>query len=79
MTIELKSFKRALIIGKENMFSELSQIVSITEEANTVLTRMLSDCKNEKCLDEGTQVIHVLEEKSDSIAFKREDVVMRMT
>jgi uncharacterized protein len=71
----LKSFKRALVVGEENIFGELSQIIVIAAEANTILTNMLSHCKDEKCLDEGMQAIRVLENKSDSIAFKvNEDI-----
>jgi uncharacterized protein Yka (UPF0111/DUF47 family) len=66
----LKSFKRALVIGEENIFGELSEIITIASEANTKLNGMLSDCKNERCLDEGMQAIKVLENKSDKIAFK---------
>jgi uncharacterized protein len=71
----LKSFKRALVVGEENIFGELSQIIVIAEEANIKLNNMLSNCKNEKCLDEGMQAIRVLENRSDSIAFKvNEDI-----
>jgi uncharacterized protein Yka (UPF0111/DUF47 family) len=66
----LKSFKRAIVIGEENIFGELSQIITIASEANTKLYGMLSDCKNERCLDEGMQAIKVLENQSDKIAFK---------
>ncbi len=71
----MKSFTRALVVGEENIFGELSQIIIIAAEANTNLINMLSDCKNEKCLDEGMQAIRVLENKSDRIAFKvNEDI-----
>jgi len=71
----MKSFKRALVVGEENIFGELSQIIVIAEEANTKLNNMLSNCKNEKCLDQGMQAIRVLENKSDGIAFKvNEDI-----
>jgi uncharacterized protein len=66
----LKSFKHALVIGEETIFGELSQIITIASEANTKLYGMLSDCKNERCLDDGMQAIKVLENKSDQIAFK---------
>jgi uncharacterized protein Yka (UPF0111/DUF47 family) len=72
---QLKSFKRALVVGEKNIFAELSQIIVIAAEANTHLINMLSDCKNEKCLDAGMQAIRVLENKSDGIAFKvNEDI-----
>ncbi len=71
----MKSFKRILVVGEENIFGELSQIIVIAAEANTILYNMLSDCKNEKCLDTGMQAIRVLEDKSDKIAFKvNEDI-----
>ena len=71
----MKSFKRALVVGEENIFGELCQIIDIAAEANTNLMSMLGDCKNEKCLDEGMQKIHILENQSDNIAFKvNEDI-----
>ncbi len=71
----MKSFKRILVVGEENIFGELSQIIVIAAEANTILNNMLSDCKNENCLDTGMQAIRILENKSDSIAFKvNEDI-----
>ena len=71
----MKGFKRILVVGEENIFGELSQIIVIAAEANTILNNMLSDCKNEKCLDTGMQAIRVLEDKSDKIAFKvNEDI-----
>jgi uncharacterized protein len=71
----VKSFKKILVVGEENIFGELSQIIAIAAEANTILYNMLSDCKNEKCLDTGMQAIRVLEDKSDKIAFKvNEDI-----
>ena len=71
----MKSFKRALVIGEENIFGELSQIIVIASEANTILNKMLNDCKNEHCLDEGMEAIRILENKSDKIAFKvNEDI-----
>ena len=36
---------------------------------------MLGNCKNEEALDNGLQAIHLLEEKSDALAFKvNEDI-----
>jgi len=71
----VKGFKKILVVGEENIFGELSQIIVIAAEANTILKGMLSDCKNEKCLDTGMQAIRVLEDKSDKIAFKvNEDI-----
>jgi uncharacterized protein Yka (UPF0111/DUF47 family) len=71
----VKSFKRALVVGEKNIFGELSQIIVIAAEANRNLVSMLDDCKNEKNLDAGMQAIKVLENKSDTIAFKvNEDI-----
>jgi uncharacterized protein Yka (UPF0111/DUF47 family) len=71
----LKSFKRALVVGEENIFGELCQIIDIAAQANTNLVNMLSDCKNEQCLDTGMAAIKVLENKSDAVAFKiNEDI-----
>lgn len=71
----MKSFKRALVVGEENIFGELCQIIDIAAQANTNLVTMLSDCKNEQCLDMGMMAIKILENKSDVIAFKiNEDI-----
>jgi len=71
----VRSFKRALVIGEENIFAELSRIIVIASDANTILDNMLIHCKDEKCLDEGMQSIRALENKSDQIAFKvNEDI-----
>ncbi len=71
----MKSFKHALVVGEENIFGELCQIIDIAAEANQNLMSMLGDCKNEKCLDAGMQAIRVLENKSDAVAFKvNEDI-----
>ena len=71
----MKSFKRILVVGEENIFSELCQIIVIAADATTKLIDMIDDCKNEKCLYEGMQAIRSLENKSDSIAFKvNEDI-----
>ncbi len=66
----MKSLKRALVIGEENIFGELTQIIDIAEQANIHLVSMLSDCKNGQCLDVGERAIKVLEDESDAVAFK---------
>jgi len=66
----VKSFKRVLVVGEENIFGELCEIIGIAEQANSNLISMLSNCKDEQCLDRGMQAIKLLENKSDTVAFK---------
>ncbi len=66
----MKSLRHLLVVGEKNIFGELSQIIVIASEANTILQEMLSECQNEKPLDNGMQAIRVLENKSDNVAFK---------
>jgi predicted phosphate transport protein (TIGR00153 family) len=66
----LKSFKRFLVVGEENIFGRLSQIIAIAAEANQSLIGMLDDCKNGMVLDRGVQAIKGLENKADEVAFK---------
>jgi uncharacterized protein Yka (UPF0111/DUF47 family) len=71
----MKSFRHALVVGEETIFGELAQIIAIAEQANVSLMDMLSNCKNEKCIDAGMDAIKVLEKKSDEVAFKiNEDI-----
>lgn len=71
----VKSLKRILVVGEENIFGELSQIIVLAAEANALLMDMLGNCKNGEALDGGLQAMHVLEKKSDDIAFKiNEDI-----
>lgn len=66
----MKSFKRFLVVGEENIFGRLSQIIAIAAEANQSLIGMLDDCKNGMVLDRGVQAIKGLENKADEVAFK---------
>ncbi|MGD6807385.1 MAG: DUF47 family protein [Candidatus Bathyarchaeia archaeon] len=66
----MKSFKRVLVVGEENIFGELCQIIDIAAQANSDLLSMLGNCKDEQCLDKGMQSIKLLENKSDQVAFK---------
>jgi len=66
----LKSLKRVLVIGEQNIFSELTQIVTIAKQANALMVNMLKDSNNQKNLDDGMQGIRQLEKKSDEVAFK---------
>jgi uncharacterized protein Yka (UPF0111/DUF47 family) len=71
----LKNFKGILVLGERNIFAELSQIISIAAEANTILKVMFNDCWNTKTLTESMHAIRDLEKKSDEIAFKlNEDI-----
>jgi uncharacterized protein len=71
----LKNFKGILVLGERNIFAELSQIISIAIEANTILKVMFNDCCNSKKLAEKTLAIRDLEKKSDEIAFNlNEDI-----
>ena len=71
----LKNFKGILVLGERNIFAELSQIISIAVEANTILKVMFNDCWNTKILTENMHAIRDLEKKSDEIAFKlNEDI-----
>ena len=66
----MKNFKGILVLGERNIFTELSQIISIAVEANTILKVMFNDCWNTKTLTENMHAIRDLEKKSDEIAFK---------
>ncbi len=66
----MKSFKRVLVVGEQNIFGEIVQIIEIAEQANVNLSGMLRECKNEACLDSGMVAIKVLEKRSDDVAFK---------
>ena len=66
----MKSLKRVLVIGEQNIFSELTQIVTIAKQANALMVNMLKDSNNQKNLDDGMQGIRQLEKKSDEVAFK---------
>jgi uncharacterized protein Yka (UPF0111/DUF47 family) len=71
----VKSLKRVLVVGEENVMGKLSQIIIAAAEANSLLMDMLGHCKNGEALDSGQQAIHELEKKSDGIAFKiNEDI-----
>ena len=66
----MKIFKGILVVGERNVFSQLTQIVAIAREANTLVYNMFkSDYKEEK-LNEIMHEVQLLEKKSDEIAFK---------
>jgi uncharacterized protein len=66
----LKNFRGILVVGERNVFSELSQIVSIAAQANAILKVMFKDCCNKQVLTENMYAVRALEKKSDEIAFK---------
>jgi len=66
----MKRFKRALVIGEENIFGEVSQIIDIAAEANVKLIGLLDNCKNAALAEVDTEEIKRLEKKSDEVAFK---------
>ena len=66
----MKSFRGILVIGERNIFGELVQIVSIAQEANTILKGMFQAGYNHQVLAEKMNAIKTLEKKSDEVAFK---------
>jgi uncharacterized protein Yka (UPF0111/DUF47 family) len=66
----LKNFKGILVVGERNVFSQLSQIVSIAIEANALVYTMFKSDYKEKKLSEIMREVQLLEKKSDEIAFK---------
>jgi uncharacterized protein Yka (UPF0111/DUF47 family) len=71
----VKNFKHIFVVGEQNIFGEIAQMIAIAEETNKLLDHMLSECQNEKTLDLDMQAVRILEKKSDDIAFKvNEDI-----
>ena len=66
----LKSFRGILVVGEKNIFSELSQIIAIGTEANTLVSSMFNVDIKEKEVTEDMHSMQTLEKKSDDIAFK---------
>ena len=66
----LKSLRGILVVGEKNIFSELTEIVAIAAEANTIMKIMFKIDYNEAALTENMHTIRALEKKSDEIAFK---------
>jgi hypothetical protein len=67
---ELKSLKGILVVGEKNIFSELTQIIAIATEANTLVSNMFKIGYKEKELTEAMHAMQLLEKKSDEIAFR---------
>jgi uncharacterized protein len=68
--VVLKSFKGILVLGERNIFAELSQIISIAEQASTILKVMFKDWYNSKALTDNMHAVRDLEKTSDEIAFR---------
>jgi uncharacterized protein len=70
MVLILRSLKGVLVVGEKNIFSELTQIVAIAAETNTLVLRMFKKNSEEKELTKAMRAVQELEKKSDEIAFK---------
>jgi uncharacterized protein Yka (UPF0111/DUF47 family) len=66
----LKSLKGILVVGEKNIFNELTQIVSISAESNSLLLAMFKMDYREEQLTQAMHNMQFLEKKSDEIAFK---------
>jgi len=66
----LKSLKGILVVGEKNIFIELTQIIAIAIEANTLVLNMFKEDYKEKELTEAMHAMQSLEKKSDEIAFR---------
>jgi uncharacterized protein Yka (UPF0111/DUF47 family) len=66
----LKSLKGIWVVGEKNVFNQLTQIVDIATEANTLVLGMFNMDYNEKKLTDIMHSVQLLEKKSDEIAFK---------
>jgi uncharacterized protein Yka (UPF0111/DUF47 family) len=67
---ELKSLRGIFVVGEKNIFIELTQIIAIATEANTLVLNMFKEDYKEKELTEAMHAMQSLEKKSDAIAFK---------
>jgi len=65
----LKNFKGILVLGERNIFSQLSQIISIGTQANAILKVMYKNNSDRQMLTERMHEVRALEKKSDHIAF----------
>ena len=65
----MKNFKGILVLGEKNIFSNLSQIISISVKANVILKSMYKNSTNAQSMIEGMNLIRKLEKESDEIAF----------
>jgi uncharacterized protein Yka (UPF0111/DUF47 family) len=68
----LKSFKKirnVLTIGEKDVFNDVSKIISIAAEANTILKKMINENYGELSSAKEMEAVKALEKKSDQIAF----------
>jgi len=68
--VMMKSLRGVLVVGEKNIFVELTQIIAIASEANTLVSGMFNVDVNEKQVTETMNAMQLLEKKSDDIAFK---------
>jgi uncharacterized protein Yka (UPF0111/DUF47 family) len=66
----MKNFKRVLVVGEENVFRELAEIIELCVQANEVMSRMLLKGYKAAALTESMQAMHSLEKRSEDVAFK---------
>ena len=66
----MKSFRGIFVIGEKNIFIELTQIIDIATEANTLVSSTFNVNYEEKNLIEAMHTMQSLEKKSDDIAFQ---------
>ena len=66
----MKSLRGIWVVGEKNIFNDLTQIIVIATETNTLLSKMFKIGYKEKELAEPLHSIQALEKKSDAIAFK---------
>lgn len=57
------------MLGEKNIFNELSQILSIAAQTNTIVKAMFKNSSNRQMLTESMHAVRTLEKKSDEIAF----------
>ncbi len=67
---ELKSFRGILVVGEKNIFIDLTQIIDIGTEANTLVSSIFSLDFKGNDVTEAMHAVQTLEKKSDEIAFK---------
>jgi uncharacterized protein Yka (UPF0111/DUF47 family) len=66
----LKSLKGIWVVGEKTIFTELTQVVAVAAEANTLVLSMFRMSYKDKGVTEVMHKVQLLEKKSDEIAFK---------
>ena len=64
------NLKGILVVGEKNIFNELTQIISIASQANTLVSGIFNPDYKEKEITEAMRAMQQLEKHSDEIAFK---------